>query len=128
MTYQPKKSDESVEDYLEAILMLSKKLEHVRSIDIVHKLGYSKPSISIAMKNLKQQSLIEVSTEGYISLTDTGLKWAEVVYERHMLISNWLISLGVDAKIATEDACKIEHDLSPESFSAIKAFIQNTND
>ncbi len=128
MAYQQKKSDESIEDYLEAILMLSKNLEHVRSIDIVHKLGYSKPSISIAMKNLKQQSLIEVSTEGYISLTDTGLKWAEVVYERHMLISNWLISLGVDAKIATEDACKIEHDLSPESFSAIKAFIQNTND
>lgn len=127
MAYQQKKSDESVEDYLEAILMLSKNLEHVRSIDIVHKLGYSKPSISIAMKNLKQQSLIEVSTEGYISLTDTGLKWAETVYERHMLISNWLISLGVDAKIATEDACKIEHDLSPESFSAIKAFIQKTN-
>lgn len=128
MAYQQKKSDESIEDYLEAILMLSKNLEHVRSIDIVHKLGYSKPSISIAMKNLKQQSLIEVSTEGYISLTDTGLKWAEAVYERHMLISNWLISLGVNAKIATEDACKIEHDLSPESFSAIKAFIQNAND
>lgn len=126
MVYQRHKSDESIENYLEAILMLTKELPQVRSIDIVRKLGYSKPSISVAMKNLKQQDLIDMSDCGYITLTASGLKRAEAVLERHTLISNWLIFLGVDSKTATEDACKMEHDMSPESFTAIKKFLQET--
>ena len=107
MLYQQHKSEESVEDYLEAILMLSKKLPNVRSIDIVHKLGYSKPSISVAMKNLRQSGLIDVADSGYITLTDAGRLRAETVYERHALISDWLISLGVSPETATGDACKM---------------------
>ena len=126
MLYQQHKSEESVEDYLEAILMLSKKLPNVRSIDIVHKLGYSKPSISVAMKNLRQSGLIDVADSGYITLTDTGRLRAETVYERHALISDWLISLGVSPETATGDACKMEHDISAESFAAIKTYIENT--
>lgn len=124
MRYQQHKSDESIEDYLEAILMLSRELPQIRSIDIVHKLSYLKPSISIAMKNLESQSLIDISELGYITLTEAGLKWAKTVYERHTLISNWLISLGVTLEIATEYACKMEHDISTESFAAIKKFLQ----
>ena len=125
MLYQQHKSEESVEDYLEAILMLSKEQPNVRSIDIVHKLGYSKPSISVAMKNLRQSGLIDVADSGYITLTDTGRLRAETVYERHALISNWLISLGVP-ETATGDACKMEHDISAESFAAIKSYIEST--
>ena len=125
MLYQQHKSEESVEDYLEAILMLSKELPQVRSIDIVHKLGYSKPSISVAMKNLRQSGLIEVAPSGYITLTETGRSRAETVYERHALISNWLITLGVSPETATSDACKMEHDISPESFAAIKSYIES---
>ena len=90
MLYQQHKSEESTEDYLEAILMLGKELPHVRSIDIVHKLGYSKPSISVAMKNLRLNGLIEVADSGFITLTETGRQRAETVYERHALISDWL--------------------------------------
>lgn len=126
MVHQQHKSDESMEDYLEAILMLSKELSNVRSIDIVHKLGYSKPSICVAMKNLKNQALIEISDSGCISLTESGLEWAETIYERHAVLSDWLISLGVTPDVAAKDACKMEHDISAESFSSIKAFLRNT--
>lgn len=128
MAYIQHRSEESVEDYLEVILILSKELPQVRSIDIVHKLDYSKPSVSIAMKNLKQMNLITISEIGCIMLTTEGKKRAETIYERHTLISNWLISLGVDKVVATDDACKIEHDLSTESFAAIKNYILSNQD
>ena len=123
MNYQRHKSEESVEDYLETILILSKQKAQVRSIDVANELGYSKPSVSVAMKNLRQKNYVNVSEEGYLSLTGEGLKLATTVYERHSVISNWLISLGVDEKIAVEDACRMEHTMSTESFTAIKNFI-----
>ena len=118
------KSNESSENYLETILILSKKLPVVRSVDISNELGYKKSSISIAMKNLRNKNLITVTDAGFIYLTEEGRAIAEMIYERHDLISKWLISLGVPEKIALEDACRIEHDLSKESFEAIKREIQ----
>lgn len=123
MSYQKHKSEESVEDYLETILLLNRKLSNVRSIDIANEMDYSKPSVSVAMKNLKQKGYITVSEEGYIRLTGTGLNLAEAVYERHSLLSEWLIGLGVDPEIAIADACKMEHDMSVESFEAIKGYL-----
>lgn len=114
---------ESAEDYLETILMLSKKLPVVRSIDIANEMGYKKSSVSIAMKNLREAEHIRVTKEGYIYLTDSGKKIAEMIYERHQILSSWLIKLGVDKKVAEEDACRIEHDISKESFNAIKKAI-----
>lgn len=113
-------TNESSENYLETILTLSKKLPVVRSIDIVHELNYTKPSVSIAMKNLRENGYITVSEAGYISLTETGLEIAEMIYERHKLLTNWLVSLGVPADIASKDACRIEHVISKESIDAIK--------
>ena len=123
MNYPKHKSEESIEDYLETILVLNRRNNHVRSIDIATELGYSKPSVSIAMKNLKAREFITVSDEGYIQLTEEGLKKAEATLERHSLLTNWLIRLGVDPEIAATDACKMEHDISPESFEAIKQCI-----
>ena len=114
---------ESAEDYLETILMLSKKLPVVRSIDIANEMGYKKSSVSIAMKNLREAEHIRVTKEGYIYLTDSGKEIAEMIYERHQILSSWLIKLGVDKKVAEEDACRIEHDTSKESFNAIKKAI-----
>ena len=114
---------ESAEDYLETILMLSKKLPFVRSIDIANEMGYKKSSVSIAMKNLREAEHIRVTKEGYIYLTDSGKEIAEMIYERHQILSSWLIKLGVDKKVAEEDACRIEHDISKESFNAIKKAI-----
>ena len=114
---------ESAEDYLETILMLSKKLPVVRSIDIANEMGYKKSSVSIAMKNLREAEHIRVTKEGYIYLTDSGKEIAEMIYERHQIISSWLIKLGVDKKVAEEDACRIEHDISKESFNVIKKAI-----
>ncbi len=111
---------ESAENYLETILILSKKLPVVRSVDIANELGFKKSSVSIAMKNLREQRHITVTDAGFIYLTDTGREIAEMIYERHERISSWLISLGVPEEIATEDACKIEHVISKESFEAIK--------
>lgn len=125
MRYTKHKSEESLEDYLETILFLQKKLSDVRSIDIANELGYSKPSVSVAMKNLRELGYITVESTGYISLTESGRKRAEDVLERHTLLSGWLISLGVDAEVAREDACRMEHDISPESFAAIKAYINS---
>lgn len=115
---------ESSENYLEQILILSKKQKDVRSIDIVNSMKFSKPSVSIAMKNLKQNDCINVSEKGLITLTDKGLEIANKVYERHCVITQTLIQLGVPEDIAAEDACRIEHDLSEESFIAIKKYIE----
>lgn len=116
------KSNESIENYLETILMLSKQLPVVRSVDIANELGFKKPSVSIAMKNLREKGYITVMEQGYIFLTDSGREIAEMIYERHEFLTNWLIQLGVDPKIAGEDACRIEHDISKESFEAIKKY------
>ncbi len=123
MSYIEHKSHESMEDYLETILILSKRMPAVRSVDIATEMNFKKSSISVAMKNLRAQEYITVSEQGYISLTESGRKIAEMIYERHQVLSEWLIRLGVDEKTATEDACRIEHDISPESFEAIKGFI-----
>ena len=116
---------ESAENYLETILILGHNGNQVRSIDIVNELDYSKPSVSVAMKNLRKKGYIEIDAEGYITLTDGGRIIAESMYERHMLISDWLIFLGVDKKTAVNDACKMEHVMSEKSFSAIKKHIEN---
>ena len=114
------KIQESAENYLETILVLKNKNGAVRSIDIANELGFSKPSVSVAMKNLRENGDIEVDSSGYITLLDSGRKIAEKIYERHTTLSKWLVSLGVDAKTAAEDACRIEHIISSESFEAIK--------
>lgn len=114
------KIQESAENYLETIYFLEKRLNKVRSIDIANELNFSKPSVSVAMKNLKNHGYIEIDSDGYINLLDKGLIIAEKMSERHTLLSNWLISLGVETNIATEDACRIEHVISEESFNAIK--------
>jgi Mn-dependent DtxR family transcriptional regulator len=114
---------ESAENYLETILELSLKEQKVRSIDIVNELGYSKPSVSVAMKNLREKGFIVMDDDGYITLTAKGRKIADSMHERHIAISQWLVSLGVDKKTAVEDACKMEHAMSEKSFSAIKKFI-----
>ncbi len=111
---------ESAENYLETILMLSKKLPVVRSVDIANELDFKKSSVSIAMKNLREGGKITVTQAGYIYLTDSGREIAEMIYERHQWLTNWLISLGVDSNIAAEDACKMEHVISKESFEALK--------
>lgn len=118
------RGNESSENYLETIYMLSQKLPVVRSIDIAEEMGFSKPSVSVAMKHLREKNCIQVSPEGYISLTESGKALALRVYERHTLFSNWLISLGVDPQIAAVDACGIEHHISDESFEAVKKFIE----
>lgn len=113
---------ESAENYLETILILSQRKGkgEVRSIDIVNELEFSKPSVSVAMKNLRENGYITVDKDGYIRLTDKGLEIAEKMYERHTLLSQWLIKLGVDEKVAVEDACRMEHVISAESCAAIK--------
>lgn len=128
MTYIKHKSEESVEDYLETILVLSHKLPEVRSIDIANEMHFSKPSVSVAMKNLRENGYIHMDDQGHITLTQTGQDIADKMYERHIMLSNWLIYLGVDEKTAVEDACKIEHVLSSQSFQAIKKHITQGNE
>ncbi len=113
-------TNESAENYLETILMLSKKLPVVRAVDISNQLGFKKSSVSVAMKNLREKNHITVTDAGFIYLTESGRAIAEMIYERHEYISAWLQSLGVPKDIATEDACKMEHVISKESFEAIK--------
>lgn len=120
MSYIKHKSEESMEDYLETILMLHKENGKVRSIDVVRELGFSKPSVSVAMKGLREKKLITMDEVGYITLTKEGLKIAEKVLERHTLLSEWLIRLGVSEDVAKEDACRIEHDISEETFEILK--------
>lgn len=118
------KINESVENYLETILVLSHRLPVVRSIDIAIEMNFKKSSISVAMKHLKENGYITVSDAGFITLTDSGLQIAEMIYERHNLLTEWLVQLGVERKIALEDACRIEHVISTESFKAIKKHIK----
>lgn len=115
---------ESAENYLETILMIKNKKGVVRSIDIANELEFSKPSVSVAMKNLRENGYIDVDSNGYITLLDKGLEIAEKMYERHITLSNWLINLGVPENIAVEDACRIEHIISAETFNAIKKLTQ----
>ncbi len=117
------KIQESAENYLETIYILLKTRGLVRSIDIANELDFSKPSISVAMKNLRENGYIDVDKDGHITLLEKGLEIAERIYERHTVISKFLIRLGVDENIATEDACRIEHIISPQSFEAIKKAI-----
>ena len=117
------KLPESVENYLETILVLGQQYPHVRSVDIAKKLGYSKPSVSVAMKNLRTSGHITVDTKGHINLTDSGRQVAQNMYDRHTLIAGWLISLGVDSETAAQDACGMEHSISEASFLAIQKHI-----
>ena len=119
------KVQESTENYLETIIMLSHNGEPVRSIDIVNELEFTRPSVSVAMKNLRENGYIEVNEDGFITLTESGRKVAESMYERHTLLSDWLVHLGVDKKTAVNDACKIEHVISQKSFLAIKEHIKS---
>ena len=107
---------ESAEDYLERILMLNKSMGQVRAVDIANLMNFSKPSVSIALKKLRQNGYVNIDGGGYITLTESGLEIAERVFERHRLISQLLMALGVDEQTAKEDACRVEHDLSVESF------------
>lgn len=116
-------NNKSSEDYLETILLLSKRLPVVRSVDIAAELNFSKPSVSVAMKHLRENGCIEVSSAGFITLTKKGLEIATSVYDRHQVLSDWLISLGVAPETATRDACEMEHQMSNESFQAMKKFI-----
>ncbi|MCL2106140.1 MAG: metal-dependent transcriptional regulator [Oscillospiraceae bacterium] len=118
------KTQESAENYLETILMLRKSGAPVRSIDIVNELEYTKPSVSVAMKNLRAAGHIAMDDEGHITLTESGETIAETMYERHIFISNWLIALGVDSETAVSDACRMEHAMSGQSFAAIKKHIE----
>lgn len=115
---------ESAENYLETILILSKKQDTVRSIDIANEMNFTKASISVAMKNLRENEYILVDKDGAILLTESGREIATRVYERHQLIAKILISLGVSEETAYEDSCKIEHDLSEESFEKIKEYYE----
>ena len=116
--------NESVENYLETILILQNRCGEVRSIDIAAEMDFSKPSVSVAMKNLRAEGCINVDENGKITLTDEGREIAERVYERHLLFTEWLMSMGISEKTAAEDACRMEHCLSEESFAAIKSYIK----
>lgn len=115
---------ESAENYLERILMLREQTGYVRAVDIARALGYSKPSVSIAMKQLRENSYITIEEDGGIELTQSGLAIAERIYERHRVLTDMLMGLGVEESVAREDACRIEHDISDESFESIKAHLR----
>ena len=115
---------ESAEDYLESILVIQEQAGQVRSIDVVNKLGFSKPSVSIAMKKLRENGYISMAPDGLITLSDTGLEIASRIYHRHKTLTDLFLSLGVSPENAQADACKVEHDLSEETFSKIEAFIR----
>lgn len=117
------KTNESAENYLETILILSERLPVVRSVDIAKELDYKKSSVSIAMKNLREKKHITVTDAGYIYLTEEGKAIAEMIYERHRLLSHALEALGVARETADKDACRIEHVISKESFEAVKSYL-----
>lgn len=114
---------QSAEDYLECILKLSKQRPVVRSIDIANDMNYSKPSISVAMKNLRLNGYINVDNSGFITLTESGMEIASNIYDRHLILRKWLEFLGIDPEIAEQDACKIEHTLSKETYTALRKHI-----
>lgn len=118
------KTNESAENYLETILILSQRHPAVRSIDIAEELGFKKSSVSVAMKNLREKNHIKVSKEGHITLTESGKEIADMIYERHKFLTEWLVKLGVNEETAAQDACRIEHFISVESFEAIKKHIK----
>lgn len=117
------KIQKSAEDYLETILVLSRQKPMIRSIDIVNELNFSKPSVSIAMKNLRENGYISMDHDGYITLEPPGLEIANKIYERHTMLTELLVALGVDRSTAVEDACQIEHVISSDSFAAIKRHV-----
>ena len=118
---------ESGEMYLETILILSQKQNMVRSIDVAEDMGFSKPAVSRAMAKLKADKYILIDSEGYIALTESGRQIAEKIYERHTILTRFLIRLGVDEETAAADACKIEHDMSDKTFAAIKNHVREYN-
>lgn len=122
------KIQESAENYLETILIIGNRKPQVRSIDIANEMEFSKPSVSVAMKNLRLNGYINMDHEGFITLTPSGKAIADKIYERHQLLSAWLVRLGVDPKIAAEDACRMEHVISAESFEAIKRHTHDMTD
>ena len=111
---------ESQEDYLEKILQISQKKDKVHAIDIAREMSFSKPSVSVAMNKLKEAELIQINDKGEISLTESGLSIAQKTLEKHIVLTNMLVALGVDPEIAREDACRMEHDISDETWEAIK--------
>ncbi len=115
---------ESAENYLEAILMIKKKKGNVRSIDIANQLNFTKPSVSVAMKAFREEEYITMDSDGSINLTEKGRKIAEGIYERHEIIAKALIALGVSEKTAYEDSCKVEHDISDETFEKLKEHLK----
>jgi Mn-dependent DtxR family transcriptional regulator len=119
--------NESAENYLETILILSKKLPVVRSVDVANELNFKKSSVSIAMKNLREKNQITVTDAGYIYLTDEGREIAEMIFERHEFFTDILVKLGVDEEIASEDACRIEHVISKESFKALRDYVEKVS-
>ena len=127
MSYIKHRADESLEDYLETILMLQKSKGQVRSIDIANEMNFTKPSVSVAMKNLREKGYITMDSTGYITLTESGRQRAEDVLERHTILADLLMRIGVNKETALADACKVEHDLSEESFKAIKRALLSEN-
>lgn len=121
------KIKESAENYLEAILMLKNQKGYVRSIDIANHLGFTKPSVSVAMKSFREEGYIKVDDDGSITLTEKGMAIAEKMYERHQIVAKALMALGVDEKTAFEDSCKIEHDISSITFEKIKEHLAKHN-
>lgn len=117
----------SAEDYLETILILSKRLPVVRSVDIANEIGYKKSSVSIAMRNLEYTNRIVFSNEGYITLTDEGMEIAQGILEKHEFFLNWFMGMSIPERTAREDACKIEHSLSEDTFEAIKEYVKNNS-
>lgn len=119
------KSEKTIEDYLEAMLIIKEKNGTVRSIDVAQHLGVTKPSVTYTTKRLKERKYITMDSDNLITLTETGMKIATDVYTKHKMLTNFFIKLGVDEKIAKEDACRIEHDISPETFEALCGHIKN---
>ena len=120
--------NESAENYLETILILSRRLPVVRSVDIALEMNFKKSSISVAMKNLRENGYITVSSAGFITLTEKGHEIADMIYERHTFLSGWLTALGIDEKTAAQDACRMEHAISEESFAAIKNYVTKNSE
>lgn len=118
---------ESGENYLETILMLKESKGSVRSIDIVRQMNFSKPSVSRAMGLLRENGYITMDKEGWIQLTESGMEVASRIYERHRLLTKWLTALGVSPEVAAEDACRMEHDISNETFEKLKAHIEKAD-
>lgn len=118
---------ESAENYLEAILMIKKEKGNVRSIDVANHLNFTKPSVSVAMKSFREEGYVTMDNDGSINLTQKGMEIAERVYERHEVIAKALMALGIDEEVAYEDSCKIEHDISQQTFDKIKEHLKKHN-